>query len=234
MTSTRHFILSASMLATLAISTHARATGCEEPIYCDITSLDVVTTALDDGQWQYDYTFDLRSAPNRYEPESRRLSYDFVAMRIPYFDDAGITDLKVGSEYAGLIQFQIEDVPLGQAAKSIVVAAVGRSVLTKRPATLVSGVNTLLSFQSGYAPANKGAAAVPLMRPFNHQLLTLRPDPRYGSTLVTYAPGPAQGTIAIPGSPAAVPEPEGIALLLGGLATVAVVRRAKADQRSGA
>ncbi|MGC4060298.1 MAG: hypothetical protein QM749_05400 [Aquabacterium sp.] len=201
-------------LAFVAAS-NAQATACLSGITCDKVSIELTSSQLANGTWQYDYTFSrIRypytggAAPGA--PVS--MSAPLLSLQLPYFGDAGIANLKVGSNYAGLLTASIVDTPFGGAAQSILVAlAPGQPVDVQQPDQVISGVNSLLSFTSTYAPDTVGPVRANVLNhsdwsPNDLSVLKLTSESvPYSSGYVSMLPASL-----IPGSPlamaAAVPE----------------------------
>lgn len=219
-------------LAWLTISQHAHATACPEPLACTAgASLNLVTTQLDDGRWQYDYTFDLQVNATPYDPWAepgapviKSASYRFAEMRLPYFADAGITNLKVGSAYADVLTAAVIHEPIGHATQSILVY-VGESpfsINTIQPDAVVGGVNSLMSFISDYAPVAGASATVSLLDMYGDVQTFKTPSLRTVPWDRVFS-----NPVGMPGSPSAVPEPHAILMVLAGLGAVAAARRAR-------
>jgi hypothetical protein len=212
-------IISAGLMAHGA----ANATAC--PVGYEVctgeyrVTLNLATSQLADGNWQYDYTAKL--AVVRYNggvapaPEPVSSPYTFVRLELPYFSDAGIANVRVGSDYASTLSAHFET--NGPSSQSIVVSTIGPAISTQSPDTLISGVNSLLSFTSAYAPT---AATGTLI------LVDIMMNQGRNVSLVR--------AVGIPGSPmaiASVPElPMGAMTVLGLLAMGAAVQRRDKSQ----
>ena len=224
-------------LAFVAASS-AHATACPSGITCDNVSVQLTTSQLTDGTWQYDYTFSRIHYPYNggtgpVTPVS--MSVPLIDLQLPYFADAGIANLKVGSDYAGLLSVSIVDAPFGGAAQSILVsAAPDQTVDVQKPDQVVSGVNTLLSFTSTYAPDVYGPVRASMINrsdwyPNQPYVLKLTSeDVSFSSGYTRMLPA-----LRTPGSPlaltAAVPEPGTWATMGMGLLMLAGLRQRRKD-----
>ena len=205
----------------------AHSTSCGIGLGCDLVSIETSVHQLSSGAWRYDYTLQVLSHVYydplvAYEPIS--IPARLVALSLPYFADSCISYLNVGSDYAGQLTVTIENQPVGGATQSIVVADVGRkaatAVLTQQPTEVMSGVNTLLSFTSPYAPVVKPNAAVSMFSYYQDS-----PDmyERYYNGIYYEVPT-VERSVRIPGSPQAVgvtptiPEPDAAFMALAGMA----------------
>jgi hypothetical protein len=227
MASIRNAAFAMSLVIGAGFVQQAHATACPMGVLCDAISLNLTTLELDDGRWRYDYTVeDLYFAYDPGVPVTPvSVSYTFAELRLPYFDDAAITAIQVGSQYSGQLTAQVIDAPLGKADRTIVVSAGDHPIVTKSPATVLRGVNNLLSFISDYAPAFNVPASVTLVNDagWNEELAVFR-----SSALDPLHRGPwlAQ-EVGAPASPMAIPEADTLVMGLAGLGTLLASLRAR-------
>src|SRR5690606_7696462 len=92
----------------------AHATICGPELWCGewYIGLALHSTELGGGLWQYDYAVHLDYYPYM-APDTPDggypTAYTFASLVLPYFDDAALTDLKVGSNFTEKLTLTVTD-----------------------------------------------------------------------------------------------------------------------------
>ena len=220
--------------ATLLAASQAWATcpvpaNCTTTYYNDVTTVPALLVASDatqnaQGLWDYRYTVTSDVTPGGSSP------FVMLAMNIPYFPDANISQLHVGASVSGYQGVSIVNLPDGSASIKVATQA--------PPPPSLQSIVTVLEFTSSYAPTEHGTASIRL-----GGLQSSRTSYEMGQqvTVVTRGIAPSTPTlltVVLPASPlaiaASVPEPGTMAMMLLGVAGLALSRRREANQANTA
>ncbi len=217
--------LTAGLLAAAspALATCPVPNGCTRTDYVDITAIPTFTVASDaaqnaQGLWDYRYTFSSDVTPSTAAP------FIVSSLNLPYFADANISQMRVGSATSGYQSLSLVDAAGG--AKEIQL----RTSFVP-PANLPS-VFSVIEFTSSYAPGAPGTARLLLS---GMSSSTTSYESGYTVTTITRGVPPTTPTLlalTLPGSPMAiaassVPEPSSVAFMMVGMAGLAVIAARK-------
>jgi hypothetical protein len=216
-------ITAACLLAAgQAMATCPAPLDCTATIYRDVTTAPTLSVASEasqnaQGLWDYRYTFSSDVTPPAAAP------FILSSLSIPYFSDANITQLRLGSPFSNYQR-------VGTTSASDGSQAIQATTQLPPPPDLPS-VFSVIEFTSTYAPTAEGTARVLLA---NNSYSTTSYQSGAAVTFVTRglaSISPALLSVRLPGSPlalaAAVPEPGTMAFMLVGLACLGTVVAAK-------
>lgn len=189
--------LASSALLTLSIAANATCpfSSCSTTVYTDVTTLPALNLTVDtttnvDGSWNYVYRL------SRVSSESS--PFFIKQLLVPYFEDAGITNLTVGPSQSGYMSVSIQDKPNDLTTKSIV------DYTSFIPPTSLPIEAAEFRFTSIYAPTVTASAQVFLDGTYRESTSY---SSGYAVTNVVRGIAPAAPlvfSIAVPGSPSAV------------------------------
>lgn len=221
--------ISAVALSVMSMTAWATCPSgsCSTTVYTDVTTLPALNLTLDtsanaDGSWNYTYRLSRSS--------SESTPFYIKQLLLPYFGDAGITNLQVGSAQSGYMSVSIQDKPNDISTKSIV------DYTSFIPPKSLPIDAAEFRFTSIYAPTVTANAQVFLDGTYSESTSY---SSGYMVTSVVRGIAPATPmlmSIAIPGSPtaiSAVPEADTAILFATGfglLGLLASRRKRTADQ----